>query len=232
MNFRFKDRDFLVEDRTYQDRYWLHILLFIATVITTTMAGAEMVTNRRWFSWGELPPEQLLSFSEWTKGLPYSFSFVLFLTVHEFGHYFTAMYYQVRCSLPYYIPVFLPTDFLNIGSFGAIIRLRQMPDSTIKYFDIGIAGPIAGFVVAVGLLWYGFATLPPLDYLYEMNPNYLKDFGHIPTEDELLEKYGGGLKLGTSLILQFFEWAIADPTRLPTHYEYIHYPYIFAGFIT
>lgn len=216
--------------RQYIDRYWLHALLVLITFFTTCMAGAEHVTNKRWFMTGG--PENALNWGDLWNGLPYSIAFMAFLLTHEFGHYFASRWHKVKCSLPYAIPVFIPFFFLNIGSFGAVIRIREKPDSTKKYFDIGIAGPLAGFVIALAVLIIGFLTLPPLDYLHQMNPNYLEDFGHIPSESELLAKYGGGLKLGNSLIFWFLESTIADPARMPSHYELIHYPLLFAGFLT
>jgi len=210
-------------------RYWLHILLFCLTLITTAIAGAEMVTNHHFLAEGISG----LTMNDFWKGFPYAFAFLGFLATHEFGHYFTAVYHRVKCSLPYFIPIFVPYIFpINIGSFGAVIRLKQVPDSNIKYFDIGIAGPLAGFVVAVGLLIYGFLTLPPLDYLYEMNPNYHVDFGRIPSEDDILRKYGSGLLVGNSLLFYFFEQFIANPAHLPNHFELIHYPALFVGYIT
>lgn len=213
-----------------KNRYWLHILLFLLTFITTSMAGAEFITNRSWVPWTEDVSRQL-SWREIEKGFTYSFAFLAFLTFHEFGHYFTAVYNRVRCSLPYYIPMFIPFQLMNIGSFGAIIRIRRAPDSNIKYFDIGIAGPLAGFVVSISLLFYGFTHLPPLEYLYEMNPEYHARFGGVPSEAQL-EAAGASLKLGTSLIFMAFERFVADPLRLPNHYELIHYPFLFVGYIT
>jgi membrane-associated protease RseP (regulator of RpoE activity) len=215
-----------------RDRYWLHILLFLLTLVTTCMAGAVLITNRHWFDWEGSPDSPLLQWTDLAAGLPYALSFLTFLTVHEFGHYFTALYYRVRTSLPYYIPIYLPFAMLNIGSFGAVIRLRQVPSSNLKYFDIGIAGPLAGFVVSFGLLWYGFTHLPPLEYLFQMNPSYPELFGGIPSEEEIIRKYGGGLAIGTSLLFEFFRNYVADPALLPNRFEIIHYPYLFVGFIT
>ena len=78
-----------------------------------------------------------------------------FLTVHEFGHYFAALYHQVRVGLPYFIP--LP---VGIGTLGAVIKIRQRIQRTQSLFDIGAAGPIAGFVVSLIILIIGFITLP------------------------------------------------------------------------
>ena len=147
----------------------IHGGLFLLSLITTMMVGAELVEKKYWFTWGLLDPEldpanYVFQLKDLWKGLPYSLAFLGFLTVHEFGHYFTAMYHRVRSSLPYYIPIYIPIPgVLNIGSFGAVIRLKETPRSTREYFDIGIAGPLAGFVVSLLLLVYGFTTLPPME---------------------------------------------------------------------
>lgn len=215
-----------------KDRYWLHILLFFLTFITTSMAGTEFVTNRSWVAtWLFDAPERQLTLYDISKGFPYAIAFLTFLTFHEFGHYFVAVYHRVKCSLPYYIPVFIPFQLINIGSFGAVIRIREEPNTSIKYFDIGIAGPLAGFVISILLLVYGFTNLPPLDYLYTMNPDYLTRPGGIPTEAEL-DNIGTSIKLGNSLLFSILERTLADPSRLPNHYELIHYPFLFVGYLT
>jgi membrane-associated protease RseP (regulator of RpoE activity) len=164
--------------------------LFMLSIFTTLLAGAELTTGKSFWTGGE----HGLSWHELSEGAAYSFAFLLFLSVHEFGHYFTARYHQVKSSLPYYIPLYIPM-MLNIGSLGAVIRLRQVPQSTRKYFDIGIAGPLAGFVVSIGLLVYGFQNLPPEEaYVLDIHPEYQTYFGGLPTEAEqssfILEKKG------------------------------------------
>jgi len=212
-----------------KNRYGIHILLFILTLLSTTLAGAELITGK---TMGEL------SFADdFYKGLPYSLTFLAFLTFHEFGHYFTAMYHGVRSSLPYYIPLYLPFSIFNIGSMGAVIRMREVPSSTKKYFDIGIAGPLAGFVVSVILLAYGFAYLPDPAYLHSIHPEYLDWFGNrMPSDTELQEALRStgamSIELGSSLIFVFFQYVFADPERLPGPMELYHYPYVFVGYLT
>jgi len=212
-----------------KDKYWLHLLLFILTLLTTTLAGAELATGRTM--------EQLNFFEDFSKGLPYSLAFLCFLTFHEFGHYFTAVYHGVRCSLPYYIPLYLPFSIFNIGSMGAVIRMRETPDSTRKYFDIGIAGPLSGFVISVILLAYGFSNLPDPDYLHGIHPEYKEWFGsQMPTDSQLqdaLRSTGAvSIELGNSLIFQLFKYLFADPARLPGAMELYHYPFVFVGYLT
>jgi membrane-associated protease RseP (regulator of RpoE activity) len=106
------------------------------------------------------------SWNDFYSGLPYAICFLTILTAHEFGHYFTAVYYKVRTTLPYFIP--LPPIPLMFGTLGALIRIKQPVKSTQQHFDIGIAGPLAGFVFAMGFLWYGFTHLPPPEYIFEV----------------------------------------------------------------
>src|SRR5690349_6701534 len=149
-----------------KNRIILQVVLFVVTFITTTMAGAQMV----------YVPGPELSWDDIYKGLSFSIPLLLFLTAHEFGHYFVAIYHKVKTSLPYYIP--FPPFFLlfSIGTLGAVIRLRSRPESNVKSFDIGLAGPLAGFVVAIAVLIYGFNTLPPPEHIFQFHPEY-KEYG-------------------------------------------------------
>jgi len=208
----------------------IHIGLFIITLATTTLAGAEYRTGKAFLvnlEWGD-----------WSSGLPYALSFLAFLTVHEFGHYFTAVYYKVKTTLPYFIPLYIPIFFANIGTMGAVIRLKSIPKSTRQFFDIGIAGPLAGFVISLGLLIYGFLNLPNLEeYVLNIHPEYLDDFGGIPSQEEL-EAYlsknqGGALIIGSSLLFELLQVILPiDAAQLPPHFELMHYPYLFVGYIT
>ncbi len=141
----------------------IHAGLFLVTLVTTTLAGAEWVYGKSIFMEG-------YTWADFFSGMPYSIPFLLILTVHEFGHYFTAIHYKVRTTLPYYIP--LPPLPLMFGTLGAVIRLKSRVPSKQQTFDIGIAGPLAGFVIALAVLWYGFATLPPPEYIFQFHPEY------------------------------------------------------------
>jgi membrane-associated protease RseP (regulator of RpoE activity) len=210
-----------------KQRYPLHIFLFLVTVFTTLMAGTEWVTGKSFFGEGER-----LTFDQLWRGIPFSFSFLLFLTVHEFGHYFTAVYHRVRCSLPYYIPIFIPLPLLNIGSFGAVIRIREVPSSRRKYFDIGVAGPLAGFVVAVVLLLVGFTQLPPMEEtVLNIHPDYVATYGGVPTEAQLAGQ-GVTVDFGRSLLFEAMKWLFRNDPNMPPSFEMQHYPYILVGFLT
>jgi membrane-associated protease RseP (regulator of RpoE activity) len=149
-------------------RILLQIALFIATFISTTIAGNEWAYGRNIF----FTPDY--GWNDFVNGLGFSVPLLLILTVHEFGHYFVALYHKVKTSLPYYIPI-PPIPFLpSIGTMGAVIRLRSRPYSNIQNFDIGLAGPLAGFVAAVIIMIYGFITLPPPEHVFQFHPEYKK----------------------------------------------------------
>ena len=139
--------------------------LFILTFITTTFAGAEW-TFGKFLIFG-------MTWDDFLFGLNFSVPFLLILTVHEFGHYFTARYHKINVTLPYYIPMWFGfVGMASLGTMGAFIRIKETIFSRVKYFDVGVSGPIAGFVVAVILLIYGFRTLPETAYIYEVHPEY------------------------------------------------------------
>ena len=140
-----------------RERYWLYILLFTATLITTTVVGTamQMDFNRN------LPFDIEHSLSLYTaawrhpsillQGLPFSLTLLAILTAHEFGHYLAAVYHRVDASLPY----FMPSPFM--GTFGAFIRVRSAICNKRQLFDIGVAGPLAGFVFLLPAFAVGLA---------------------------------------------------------------------------
>lgn len=202
--------------------YIIQAALFIFTVLCTTMIGAELILARPIFTGSEGA-----SWTEFAIGFYYSVPFLGFLTAHEFGHYITARLYKIKVTLPYYIPL-----FFGIGTMGAFIRIKEPIKSRKEYFDVGIAGPIAGFVVAIGVLWYGFATLPPAEYIYEIHPEYAQygsdyaSYVYEPNDSTL------SLAIGSNLIFEFFErYIVKEPERIPNAYEMMHYPWLFAGFL-
>ncbi len=143
--------------------------LFVVTFAATTMSGAEWMTGRSFFYGGST-----ITQTELLKGLKFSIPFLSILTVHEFGHYFMAQYHRVRVTLPFYIPLwlgFLP-GFPSLGSMGAFIKIQDVIGSRKKYFDIGVAGPLAGFVVALLILVYAFLNLPERESIYGIHPEY------------------------------------------------------------
>lgn len=208
--------------------YLLHGGLFLITLVTTTLAGAEWMYGRLFIPFEGTQP---LGWTEFLAGFQFSVPFLAILTVHEFGHYFTAKANKVRVTLPYYIPIWFGIG-QSIGTLGAFIRIKDYINSRRKYFDIGIAGPLAGFVLALVVLWYAFSHLPPPEYIFTIHPEYQKwglDYGkyayqHMPA--------GGAVSLGDNLLFNFFKTYVADPARLPHPYEMTHYPFVLAGYLS
>jgi len=205
-------------------RVLIQIALFITTCITTTFAGAEWTYGRSVFM-----PDY--SWQDFLSGLPFSIPFLLILTVHEFGHYFTAMYHRVKSTLPYYIPI--PPIPFSIGTMGAVIRLKSRVHSKKQNFDIGIAGPLAGFVMAMVVLFYGFTHLPPPEYIFQIHPEY-EEYG-LHYAESVYENQNENIidvTLGQNLLFLFFERFVADPSRMPNPHEIMHYPILMAGYLS
>lgn len=138
-----------------EERVWLHVALLILTIVTTTfIGGAHYLSFTADFQTSvDDPPFGALvgSASFWLHGLWYSLTVLAILGCHEMGHYVACRYYRVDASLPYFLPA--PTPLT--GTLGAFIKIRSRIPSKLALFDIGIAGPIAGFVVAVPALIVG-----------------------------------------------------------------------------
>ncbi|MCX6539173.1 MAG: site-2 protease family protein [Acidobacteria bacterium] len=130
------------------DRKWLNALLLAATLATTTLTGAC-----HWLSFESdfqaVDPQ--LTLGAVANGLWYSLTILAILGAHELGHYLACRYYGINASLPYFLPIPFPLT----GTAGAFIRIRQPITTKRALFDIGIAGPLAGFVVAVPALVIG-----------------------------------------------------------------------------
>ena len=136
----------------FQDRVWLHVLLFALTLATTTLIGAFHYLG--FLDDFRNAVVLALSWPLLIRGLWYSGTILTILGCHELGHYFACRYYDVDASLPYFLPA--PPPFLT-GTLGAVIRIREPFPSKRALFDIGIAGPIAGFIVTVPALLVGMA---------------------------------------------------------------------------
>jgi len=204
----------------------IFLILFIVTLITTTISGAEWMYGKPLMYF-----EPGLTLAETLSGVYFSIPFLSILTIHEFGHYFTARYYNIKVTLPYYIPLWLGFLFMpfTIGTMGAFIRIKEPIKSRKEYFDVGIAGPLAGFVAALVVLYIGFTNLPPADYVYQIHPEY-EQYG--PDYAEHFYNEEGSFQLGKNLTFLFFEEYVApDKSLIPNPYEIIHYPWLFAGFL-
>lgn len=217
-----------------RDRYWLHLLLFVLTLVSTIIAGGQLVG--RWLTYPVATPEDLLSWlMDWhfvADGLRFGASLLLFLTVHEFGHYIAARVHRINTSLPYYIPTFI----FGLGTLGAVIRIREPIPNSRTLFDIGVAGPLAGFVAALGVLIYAFATLPPPAYILDLPGHealkaYIEQHGTFPASTLDLgppEEGSMTIVVGQTalywLLSLFFD-------HVPPMDEMYHYPMLFAGWM-
>lgn len=175
----------------------LPVLLFLATVFTTLWAGAyQSNTSPLKGAWRFLMEDPA---SLW-KGVPFAVTLLGILVMHELGHYVLSRLHRVPTSLPLFIPG--PPHF--IGTFGAIIRMRSPIMSRKALFDIGVAGPIAGFVVAVVALIIGL------------------NLSNVVVADRTY-----GLHLGEPLLLQFLSWTVFG--SLPDGYDVVLHPVGFAA---
>jgi membrane-associated protease RseP (regulator of RpoE activity) len=143
-------------------RYWLHALLLLVTVFTTLAFGAAMQDsfnhNLGLFAEDYWPLQWVIQ--DWRRlalGIPYSACLLGILLAHELGHYVFCVARRVFATLPFFLPSPVP-----VGTFGAFIRIRSPIPSRAALFDIGIAGPIAGFVVAIPVLIFGLLASKPL----------------------------------------------------------------------
>jgi membrane-associated protease RseP (regulator of RpoE activity) len=177
-----------IEDLRKAQIPWTNIILFILTVITTLFAGAYM---------NQVNPlsNPLLIF----KGASFAVPLLLILTFHEFGHYLESRKNGIKVSLPYFIPG--PTLF---GTFGAVIRSKSPFRTRRDLLDVGAAGPIAGFVIAVIAIIVGLS------------------------HSQVIEKAAGeGLILGESLIFKFLSSIVLK--NVPEGHTVLLSPIAFAG---
>jgi membrane-associated protease RseP (regulator of RpoE activity) len=163
-----------------RDPLWRYIVLFFLTFLSTTSVGAAHYASfYLGFAGGDLP----FSWAElFVRGLWYSVPILAILGTHEMGHYYACRYYGVEASRPY----FLPMPFVLTGTLGAFIRIREPIPNKRQLFDIGIAGPIAGFVVAVPVLCAGM---------------YLSRVVELPADFD-----GGGFRVGKPLLYMAVRW--------------------------
>jgi Zn-dependent protease len=194
------------------ERWWLHALLFVLTLATTTLAGAVLhgsvivddsfglLRGRVAVIGGVVPA--------FTAGLAFAVPLLAILLAHEMGHYLLARRYQLDVSPPYFIPVPLFPSF--IGTMGAFIRLRTVLSDRRQLFDVGLAGPIAGFVAAVPVLLVGLVLSQPLSSVEGM-------------QGMVLQVEGDRIPLGDSIITLALRWLVHGGAAVSLH------PVAFAG---
>lgn len=189
----------------------IHLALFIITFITTVIAGLE------WTS-GTMGPYE---FNDLAQGLPYAISALFFLTAHEFGHYFAAKAHKVETTLPYYIPFPPIPGFFNFGTMGAVIRIKSPIPNNKAMFDIGVAGPLAGFIACIIILVVGFTNLPGPEYLEKIHPGYFSpDY----------KSSGLYFAFGDTILFTLLREIFSQPgVFIPPMSEIYHYPFLCIG---
>ena len=178
---------------------WINIFLLIATIFTTTFAGSY-----QWINIDNVEILEMFSPQYILKGFVFfSIPLLLILGVHEMGHYFASKKHHVEASLPYFIP--LPPPIFILGTFGALISTREPIPNRKALLDIGVAGPICGFLVAIPVSLLGL-------YFMQQNPI-------LPSTDP------NGITIMFPLILQFLSSFFTIPGNTIIH------PTAFAGWV-
>ncbi len=134
-----------------KDKISTNIILFVLTVLSVMLAGAQPE--------GDFPTDfggqMLMLLKSILSGWPFALSLLGILLAHELGHYFMSRYHKTPATLPYFIP--LPPPLGLLGTMGAAIIMRGIPKNKRVLFDIGVAGPIAGLIVAIPVLFLGLS---------------------------------------------------------------------------
>jgi len=194
------EHESVVEDEAQPTTFSQHILpiaLFLITVFTTLWAGAFQAYGgplRGPWDFLKAHPDEL-----W-RGIPFAGTLLFILVTHELGHFLLSRIHRVPASWPLFIPG--PPHF--IGTFGAVIRMRGPILDRRALFDIGVAGPLAGFVVAVAALVVGLSLSTVVD-----------------------RSASFGLQLGEPLLLQFISWLVIG--TLPPQADVLLHPVAFAA---
>ncbi len=172
----------------------IHWILFLLTIFTTLFAGAIMEGAQIYSN-----PLEIF------KGVPFSFTLLFILGTHEFGHYYYAQKHKVDATLPYFIPA--PPFLFLIGTFGAFIKIKSPIYRKDALLQIGAAGPIAGFIIAVPALVVGLLL------------------------SDVIEKNDiqGAIILGDSILMKILTF-ITHPGLLESQDIMLH-PVAFAGWI-
>ncbi len=156
----------------FQHNYGRHITLFLLTLFTTTF-NPVLGYALDWIQGGvRIGPHPLALFfnpAVIVSGLAFSVPLLVILSAHEFGHYIACRIHNVDATLPFYLPMPLPPT----GTLGAVIRIKEPFPSKRALFDIGVAGPIAGFVALIPFLYWGItlSTVGPAQHLQNV-PEY------------------------------------------------------------
>src|SRR5215510_2475219 len=141
--------DILFEESRPQKFPWVNVALFGLTCLTTLLMGTALMAmyTNSFNDPGVFLSEILRSASLLLSGIPFSVAIMTILLGDEMGHYLTCRYYGIDATLPYFIPA--PT---LVGTMGAFIRIKSPIQHRAALLEVGIAGPIVGFVLAIPTL--------------------------------------------------------------------------------
>ena len=178
---------------------WLNLILLIATIFTTILAGS-VLWGGTFDSGGMLETENLLN-----GALYFALPLMLILGIHELAHYYAAKRHGIAASLPFFIPI--PPPFI-LGTMGAFISIREPIPNKKALLDIGVAGPIAGFLVAIPVVIAGLMMSGSIS----------------PTEVQTVSE-GNTVHIGSSLLFESFRMLLPLPNSLVLH------PLAFAGWV-
>jgi len=199
------------QPRRIRPRWGLALLLFLSSLFTTTTLGPVMYLMSRTDVVTDLAPGGFAWLSPalfeaiWGNpsllriGLTFSATALLILLAHELGHYIACRRYGLPSTLPYFLPV--PMGF---GTFGAFIRIYAPIRSKRELFDVGVAGPIAGFIALIPFLLYGVAHSHPVS---------LPD---LPQQGGMV-LFAPGRSLAIELVARFFHGPLGPDTYLDLH---------------
>lgn len=140
-------------------RWWLHALLFALTVASVLIAGS-LLSGREPLTVAWAPLRIGSDAAAWAAGIPFATVLLTILLVHEMGHYVAARRHRMEVTPPFFIP--FPAYVSIVGTLGAFIRLRSPLLGRRPLLDVGVAGPLAGFVVSAAAIAVGFAGSIPL----------------------------------------------------------------------
>jgi membrane-associated protease RseP (regulator of RpoE activity) len=185
-------REVIVAPPPRPERRWINVLLLLATIVTTTVAGAFLAG-------ADVLAEPMLLW----RGIPFSASLLLILGVHESAHYILSRRHGLSVTLPYFIPA--PS---MIGTMGAVIRIKSHIGSRRALLDVGVSGPLAGFVVALPVTAVGLAM------------SQVKPLAELGEE---------GINLGSSLLFALLARLFAPPEG--PGLSLVLHPVAFAGWV-
>jgi membrane-associated protease RseP (regulator of RpoE activity) len=149
------------------------------------------------------------TWAQLSTGLPYALSLLAILGTHEMGHFLATRRYRIRATLPYFIPV-PPAGIFPFGTFGAFIQIRSPIPNRKALFDVGIAGPLAGFIIAVPVLIWGLMHSTPIaaqEASSLLNPNSFQPTGSLFLT--IMSKLALGDKLALTQAIKLHPVAIA-----------------------